>query len=139
MTSAGASLLVIELPLPPRELSSNGSHGHWRKHSTAVSMYRTECYVRARAQMSPVRRDNPPQRVRVSYEVCTKGGRAVGRYQPRDATNAVAALKAAQDALVSAGALMDDSQRHMELGSVRIEPGEGPYVRCTIEELGGPE
>ena len=138
--------LTIELPLPPRALSSNGSHGHWSGHARAEAAYRDECRLWAMAQISPVRRSEPPERAYVAYEVCTKHGRAAApltwqqgrrtvsspRYQPRDQSNALAALKAAQDALVDSGAIKDDSQKHMILAGITISGLEGPYVRVRV-------
>ena len=33
----------ITLPWPPKELSPNGSHGHWRVKSTARKLYKLNC------------------------------------------------------------------------------------------------
>lgn len=127
--------LTIDLPLPPRALSSNGSHGHWSKKSRSVRNYRYWCYLTAlaAAQMRRTAMD-PTDRRRVSYTFGIKGARAGGYYCPRDVSNALAAFKAGQDGLVDAGILVDDSARWMELGSVTIDPSIGPFVRVVITE-----
>lgn len=120
--------LTIDLPLPPRVLSSNGSHGHWSKKSGAAKGYRQLCRLIARGFA-----ENAPDRRRVSYTFGIKGARSTGAYCPRDVSNALAAFKAGQDGLVDAGILVDDSARWMELGSVTIDPSIGPFVRVTVE------
>ena len=72
-----ARAIVIELPLPPRALSSNGSHGHWRTKSAAAKGYRQLCGLLARAFA-----ENKPDRRRVSYTFGIKGARAGGYYCP---------------------------------------------------------
>ena len=127
-----ARAIVIEPPLPPRALSSNGSHGHWRTKSAAAKGYRQLCGLLARAFA-----ENKPDRRRVSYTFGIKGARSTGAYCPRDVSNALAAFKAGQDGLVDAGILVDDSARWMELGSVTIDATIGPFVRVVVEPCEG--
>lgn len=122
--------LTIDLPLPPRALSSNGSHGHWSKKNREAQAYRNTVWALVWAARFP---DLPPGRRRVSYTFGIKGARAGGYYCPRDVSNALAAFKAGQDGLVDAGILVDDSVKWMELGSVTIDPSIGPFVRVTVE------
>ena len=122
--------LTIDLPLPPRALSSNGSHGHWSRKSRAARDYRTSVWALVLAARFP---DSPPARRRVSYTFGIKGARAGGYYCPRDISNALAAFKAGQDGLVDAGLLVDDSAKWMELGTVTIDATVGPFVRVTVE------
>ena len=129
-----ARAIVIELPLPPRALSSNGSHGHWSKKSREARDYRQECYVTALVNCGRLR---PTKRMRVSYTFGIKGARAAGLYCPRDVSNALAAFKAGQDGLVDAGILVDDSARWMELGTVTIDATVGPFVRVVVESCEG--
>jgi hypothetical protein len=68
----------------------------------------------------------------VSLTFCIKGGRGIG-YQPRDIPNAIAAFKAGFDGMVDAGLLVDDSSRHMEIGSVAIVSTRGPFVEVALE------
>ena len=125
-----ARAIVIELPLPPRALSSNGSHGHWSKKSSAANGYRMVCRAVALAACN---REPHNERRRVSYTFGIKGARKLGLYQPRDISNALAAFKAGQDGLVDAGILVDDSAKWMELGTVTIDATVGPFVRVVVE------
>jgi hypothetical protein len=123
--------LTFELPLPLRALSSNGAQGSWRKKAAARRAYREECGWLAKG----CDWEMPAERARLSLVFGIKGGRAAGRYQPRDASNALSAFKPAQDSLVDAGLLVDDSMKHLELGEVRIDSTVGPFVAVRIEEL----
>ena len=132
--------LTIDLPLPPRALSSNGSHGHWAWKGREARRYREECHLLARVSggisAQCVGFEYPmqyPKRRRVSYTFGIKGARAGGYYCPRDVSNALAAFKAGQDGLVDAGILVDDSAKWMELGTVTIDATVGPFVRVTVE------
>ena len=126
MTSAG--VLTIELPLPPRELSSN-ARIHWRTRAQFTAYYRQTAYAETRnASHYPYIH----QPVRVSYAFGTKGSRKYGLYAPQDETNAVDSIKAAQDGIAQALGFDD---RHMRLGPVTIDKKCGPWVRVTIEAL----
>jgi hypothetical protein len=76
----------------------------------------------------------PP--IRLSYAFCTKGSRKIGLYAPRDHTNAVDAIKAAQDGIADALGF-DDSARYVRLGTVTIDATVGPFVRVTVEPCEG--
>lgn len=124
-------MITFDVPLPPRGVSSN-ARGHWRSKAQAVANYRSAVWVAAYSaglalMASP--------RARVSLLFGIKGGRALGLYQPRDVPNAVDAFKAGFDGLKDAGLIVDDSRRHMELGTVEITAKDGPWVRVTIEEV----
>ena len=129
--------LVFEVPLPPRQLSSNGSHGHWRGRAMATAEYRqlVGWLAKAKALAMPVDERWPVAICgvnRVSLVFGVKGSRKAGRYAPRDEANAVAAFKAGFDGLVDAGLLVDDSRRYMELGEVVISSAVGPFVRVIV-------
>ncbi len=124
-------MITFQVPLPPRELSSNGSHGHWTKVSAARKQYRLECDCLTRERLGGAIRKH----VRLSLTFCIKGGRAAKRYQPRDAANALSAFKAGIDGLVDAGMCPDDSQKHLELGAILIDSKRGPFVEVTVEAL----
>lgn len=124
--------LVIEGPLPDRALSPNGNI-HWRRSQPARTEQRKWWRV-ATLKAREGRHASPPERVRVSIDVGIKGGKTAGLYQPRDATNALAALKGALDGIVDGGGAIDDSQRHWELGRVALSRSWGPGVRITVEE-----
>jgi len=125
-------MTTFTVPLPLRDLSSNGAHGHWTKTAKARAEYRLESSVHAANPLSfrPV-----PNRVRLSLTFCIKGGRAAGRYQPRDASNALSAFKSGIDGLVDAGMCPDDSRKHLTLGAIEIDSKRGPFVECTVEVL----
>ena len=126
-----ARAIVIELPLPPRALSSNGSHGHWSSKSRAAKGYRKLCQIIGLQSRPP--RWLADCKMHVSYTFGIKGARTLGLYCPRDVSNALAAFKAGQDGLVDAGILVDDSAKWMELGTVTIDATVGPFVRVTVE------
>lgn len=121
--------LKFQVPLPPRELSSNGSHGHWSKKAAHTADYRREVQWTVNAVM-PI-----ADRVRLSLTFCIKDGRKTQRYQPRDAANALSAFKAGIDGLVDAGMVPDDSAKHLELGAILIDSTRGPFVEVTVEPL----
>ena len=128
--------LHFHVPLPPRMCSSNGSHGSWPLKARATRDYRHEGYGYAlealREQSDAI---EAPNRVRMSLAFCTRGVRLVGRYAPRDVSNALAAFKGCQDGFTDAGVWVDDSSRHLELGSVTIVNTRGPWVEVEIEEV----
>lgn len=132
-------MITFDVPLPPRALSPNGSHGHWSKTSKARKSYRQEVADEAMAarwsgRYVPVAPDRETTKCRVSLVFGIKGGRGMA-YQPRDVPNAVSAFKAGFDGLTDAGLLVDDSRTWMELGEVRIDAKVGPFVRVTVEGL----
>lgn len=125
--------LVIEGPLPPRDCSPNG-YKHWRRVSAAKRSQRLEwsllAYAAARERGVPWQ---PPERATAVIEVGIKGARGTRFYAPRDEANALGALKAAIDGIVDAGALMDDSRRHLHVAGVTISAEWGPGVRVVLE------
>lgn len=125
--------LKFQVPLPPRELSSNGSHGHWSKVSKARKQYRNEVFVETLAAQTYPR--TYLEKARISLVFCTKGGRKVKRYQPLDAANALSAFKAGIDGMVDSHMVPDDSAKHLELGAILIDVTRGPFVEVTVEPL----
>lgn len=121
-------MTTFRVPLPLRELSSNGSHGHWTKTSRARKQYRAEVEAEARKVGLA-----PADRVRVSLVFGIMGGRDAKRYQPRDVANALSAFKAGIDGLIDAGMAPDDSREHLELGRISITAKAGPWVTVTVE------
>lgn len=126
--------LVFEVSLPYRELSSNGSHGHWSKVARVRRLYREEARISALAAMREQGWEHTGP-VRVHLLFCTRGGRGVQRYQPRDEANALAAAKPLLDGIVDAGVVVDDSRKHLTIGGVSIRADGGPFVRVTVEAL----
>ena len=125
--------ISFTVPLPPRELSSNGSHGHWQKESRVRSDYRGEVCIEALAAQGTTRIN--ADRARISLVFCIKGGRKAQRYQPRDVANALAAFKSGIDGIVDSNMVIDDSAKHLELGKIAIDNKRGPFVFVEIEVL----
>ena len=130
-------MITIELPLPPRACSGNGSHGHWRTVSTSRKQYREECRFVALAALRDARWETP-QRVTVALLFGIKGARAVKRYAPRDEANAIYAFKAGIDGLIDAGLAPDDSGKHLSLGGVSLTSDAGPWVRAVVTTESAP-
>lgn len=122
--------LVFEVSLPYRELSSNGNKGSWRRKAAMTREYREEVAILAAAADVWF---EPPRRVKVTLEYGIKGGRAIGRYQPRDEANAIDAFKAGYDGLVDAGIAISDAAKHMAIGGATINSKAGPWVRVVVE------
>ena len=129
-----AAALTFEVSLPYRSLSSNGNKGSWRVKHRATSEYRSEAMLLAGQAMARVRWSRP-ERASVVLEFGIKGGRAAGRYQPRDEQNALASAKALIDGMVDAGVVADDSRKHLSIGGVDISDKWGPAVRVTVVAL----
>ena len=131
--------MIFRVPLPYRECSQNGAHGHWSSASKARAQYRADvswhlkydsgncvaCLLHAGKHVSRV----------VSLIFCTKGSRAVQRYAPRDEPNAVGAFKAGFDAMKDVGLLVDDSARWMRLEGTRIDNTRGPFVEIEVRDV----
>lgn len=124
---------TIEGPLPHRSLSSNGARGNWRGAAKHRAVQRAEWRILTLAVLRGTSW-TAPERVNVDVHVGIRGGRGVGLYQPRDATNALAALKGAFDGIVDGGGARDDSAKHWGLGTVTLSATWGPGVRVTIKE-----
>lgn len=124
-------MIEFELPLPRRELSSN-ARVHWAKKARAVKDYRQHAfYSTYEALHNGAGALKPP--VMVSYTFGTKEARTVGLYAPRDESNAIDAIKAAQDGLADALGF-DDNATNMRLGPVTIDKAQGPWVRVRVVE-----
>lgn len=130
--------LVFEMSLPLRDCSSNGNKGSWRKKGLATKTYRQEGWIAF--LLAKPGGYIPPAKVRMSLVFGTKGARRVGRYAPRDRSNALAAFKAAQDGIADAGGMVDDSAEHCDLGGIAIDrtvvAGRIPPCRLEIEGVG---
>lgn len=128
--------LSFQVPLPPRELSSNGSHGHWSKVSKARKEYRETVgwiAVKENVKAHPTNCIHGHPKVRMSVTFCIKGGRGQG-YQPRDAANGLAAFKSGIDGICDALAI-DDSAKHLDLGAILIDSTRGPFVEVEVTPL----
>lgn len=130
---------VIELPLPPRECSPNYQPrteiGIRIKHAKMMQ-WRDCCYLLMRGFPAMTRF---PVTMHLEFYCAQDRGRNDGLYRPRDQDNALAAFKLAQDAIVKAGILPDDSCKHVINGRVNIyrkkeEHGGRKCIIVTIEE-----
>ena len=100
-------MIKFTIPLPPRELSPNHKC-HWAKKAKAVEGYREA--VRWTAHNGRMIHGAPSpmfQKCQIQYEIIIR--REPGGYLPRDADNAIASLKAAQDGMKDGGLFSDDS------------------------------
>lgn len=125
--SKSLEVLMIDLGLPPAELSPN-SRCHWAVKAKAVKRYRRSAGVIARARLG---RAKAPRwrRAQVLAVFFLPDGRV------RDPDNLMACLKPAWDGLVDAGILADDR------GLVILPPilkratdEDGPGVRIVVNE-----
>jgi hypothetical protein len=130
-------ILTLQVPLPPRDCSSNGAKGSWRKKATATREYRIETFAALRAAWGWKLDGTVITPVRMSLVFCTKGSRGTGRYAPRDLSNALSSFKAAQDEIAQ-NLGIDDDHKHMKLGEISIDNTRGPYVIVTIEPASEP-
>lgn len=105
----------VVLDLPPRECSSNSRH-NWRAKAKAVKKYRADCCVLHRVAFRKTQVYVP---VRIDLDFYL-GNRGSGAYMPIDEGNAQAAGKTAQDALIDAGVIPNDSKKFVKAGPVRI-------------------
>lgn len=130
--------LVIVLPRPPAALSPNARQTRMAQAARA-SEYRGECALLIAEQVR-AQRWLAPEFVRLSIEygigpkTLQEKIRQVGPARPRDVDNAVAACKAAIDALQDGRAILGDDYKCLELGSVRIQP-KGTELRFVIEAI----
>lgn len=120
--------LVVDLPLPPATLRPNSRstvHGFVR---AKVADYRQACHAIVAATLRRYRCQPPRwERFRIEPEWRTESGRAW------DWTNAVAALKPAEDALQRAGVIRNDSATVWERPTwIRAESLPKCGVRVTV-------
>jgi crossover junction endodeoxyribonuclease RusA len=117
--------LVLRLPWPPPELSPNARPNRWAK-ARATAQYRAACYVDARSAAGPRRFwPQPPVTAKVVFVVPDK--------RKHDLDNCMASIKAAFDALVSVGLLVDDDSEHLRHAApeMRVQKGKR-YVEVTL-------
>lgn len=92
--------LVIELPLPPKELSPN-ARVHWARKAKRTRAYRDEANLRTRAASVHLRKlPWPRATAHLTFYWPDK--------RRRDVRNAEHAMKAAYDGIVDAGVIPDD-------------------------------
>lgn len=116
--------LVIELPLPPAELSPNARVHHFARARAAADTRTDAAYTAMRALDDAGFRAPPRwRRARVTYVWRTRRG------AHPDPDNAIARCKPVLDGLVDAGVLEND--RWIEIG-MRFERGP-PALRVCVE------
>lgn len=112
----------VFLPLPPACLSPN-ARPHWAQKSKAVKAYRALAGLAFRfAQSNGELPATLPLPVRVQLQFFTQRGARPrdGLYRPRDADNAIAALKSAKDSLADVGLIPSDAGKNLKTGEVEI-------------------
>lgn len=127
--------LIVEVPLPPMEVSPNRRFDR-RAKARAIACYREQVGFLAVAAARAVDW-TPPEKVRLGLLWGLQDGdrRGSGLYHPRDADNAVAAAKALIDGLRDAGVIRDDNWASLKLGDVDATEEGGPWVRVTVERV----
>lgn len=118
--------IVVEMPLPRRELSPNG-RVHWRVRSKAVHAYRTLAWARASSALG----GKPAPRWKRAVARAAFFLPADGR--KRDQDNLSASLKAAYDGIADAGIVENDSGLSHERALFAVD-GKKPRVEITIQE-----
>lgn len=136
----------ITVPLPPKEASPNfhpASIGARMKQATAIRMYREQCGVIMCSANANILAIECRVAIHLDFYLARplpwKGYRE-GLYYPRDADNARASAKAAQDALVDAGIIKGDSARYVDAGYTRLHTTQKEHqgraeLVITLEEL----
>jgi 3',5'-cyclic AMP phosphodiesterase CpdA len=123
--SATGERVEVEIPLPPKAASPNRMGRHWGAKWRARKRYQAECEFDLRKVASRIRALPRPVVLEATFYLgrgATPGERyqRKARYFPRDEDNAGASLKGAIDALVTSGALADDSSAHLTVGRLRL-------------------
>ena len=103
------SIIIAIAGMPPPVLRGN-SRGHWAEKHKAFTSYHSSAFSRLRQLQW-----EPMEQVNIQYTVHYCG-------KPIDADNFLMGMKAAQDAIVSAGIIKDDSPQY--INSISVE-----YVR----------
>ncbi len=133
--SADPRVLVVELRLPPKACSPN-RRGHWAAHSGGYAKYRSDCALLIRKARNLAGLPTFGRAV-VSYEffLARRPHPPIpdGLYRPRDNDNAIACMKAFQDALVDAGLLAGDTGRRVSVGNVVLRSKKKDHGgRCCV-------
>lgn len=132
--------ITFELPLPPNILSMNG-RPHWAAKAKAKAQYRADCYAVYREALGPIlSRYVFNFKVEISYEVFQ--GKVIpkdGLLRVRDERNLGEAFKIAEDAMVDAWIIKDDSRNYVTLGKVILhsqkESGKRMCILLTVKPL----
>lgn len=125
------SVRIVVSP-PPLECSGN-RRGHTIAKSGAIKHYREYVSIVTQSEM---RRLSPMTcaTLTVVYGTAPVKLSDAPRYRPRDIDNAVASIKPAIDGLVSGGAIVDDSFKHLTAISLSIDP-RSPHLVLILQEV----
>ena len=119
--------MIIEVPLPHRDLSPNGRPSRWAK--TRAQHAQRDWVVVALRALGPFDPDTPLYgAVRLGYHVLWCG-------KPPDRTNIIGSLKSAEDALVSEGVVADDGPDYVlghDVTYERVAKRRDAGVRITV-------
>jgi len=130
-----SQLYQFSIPLPPSELSPNGRH-HWAAKNRAINGtggrvgYKGEVFALA-WKAKPVALNPKPIRITFDWYMGPMPG--CDCYRPRDADNAVAAMKAAIDGIKMARWVPDDGHQWVKIGEPTLRRTKKDHQgRCEI-------
>ena len=125
--------LVIEFPLPPRELSAN-YRGTTRGKAKTVRKYRSDCSFCAILGSKGL--DAPIPTLATLSLHFYYGGTDSSCYRARDADNARYSAKALQDALVDVHILSGDSAKYLKMGeTILFAKAKDHKGRACVEAI----
>lgn len=135
-------ILEFEAPFVPRVLAQN-TRASWHASQLGPKADYKQAVALAAKAVMPENYVAPEHAViNLRFGVLAKGLMARERllwrsklrrpYRPQDIPNAIGCWKAGFDGLVEAGAIIDDSYRHMSLGIVVIDPEMAPGVTVGV-------
>jgi Holliday junction resolvase RusA-like endonuclease len=113
--------------LPPIQASPN-KRFHWGTRARFIRIYREQCSYLIRQATQRKRAMSGMVTIDLDFYLC-RGMNAEGLYLPKDPDNALAASKAAWDALKDAGVIKGDSKKYVKIGNVNL--------RTSRKEHGG--
>lgn len=117
---------TLTLPfLPPRAVSPNGAHGHWRTHWSARRKLREDTFMVAMSQQIPA---FTKARIQITY--------VFPMNRRRDGDNYLAMFKGCADGLVDAKVLLADDSEHVSYAPVVfiVDKDRSPRTIIEIEE-----
>ena len=135
---------TLTIPLPSVILTAQQGENRFVK-SSLTKQYRETCMLLATSTKHSLKISFPiSKKVRIhhtwycgknAYEMAAgaKCAKKYRQYRPKDAANAITALKAAIDGIVDAGVLVDDRSDFVEWGKfVRLSTQKQHGGRCEI-------
>ena len=130
-----SQLYRFSIPLPPSELSPNARH-HWAAKNRAINGtgghggYKGEVFALAwKAKPDAFN----PKPIRITFDWYMGPMPGCDCYRPRDADNAVAAMKAAIDGIKMARWVPDDGHQWVKIGEPTLRRTKKDHQgRCEI-------